>query len=242
MGNRAAIVVSHGQPSDPDVAEEEVAQLADAVAEFLDDWHVVGATLAGDQTLEAALETHRAADRLVIYPLFMSDGWFTTSVLPARIKKVLGLQTPPPVEQLPPLGVDPGLVELAAEAVDSAAADGPIELIVAGHGSGKSSRPAGITDAFAAAVGQRLGATRLSQPVRTGFVEQQPLLAEAMADAGTDAICLPFFAARRGHVLDDIPAAVTAAAFPGTVLDPIGCHPKVPRLIAQAIGSTDGTA
>ncbi len=52
-----------------------------------------------------------------------------------------------------------------------------------------------------------------------------------------EALCLPFFAARGGHVVEDLPAALAEAAFRGTVLEPVGLDPRVPALIARAISS-----
>ncbi len=59
----------------------------------------------------------------------------------------------------------------------------------------------------------------------TGFVEETPSLADAARDL-TPAICLPFFALRAGHVVDDVPAALAEAGFTGPLLPAIGEHPK----------------
>ena len=52
---RSAIIVSHGQPSDPDPAEAELARFAGRVAEALPGWHVGSATLAKPGALDTAL-------------------------------------------------------------------------------------------------------------------------------------------------------------------------------------------
>jgi sirohydrochlorin ferrochelatase len=232
----AAVVVSHGQPSDPEVAEREVADVAAAVAEHLAGWSVRGATLAGEGTLERAVTD--AGPGCVIYPLFMADGWFTRSVLPQRLDAF-------DTVQLPPLGADPGLVAVAgrwlAAEIDSAGWDpAEVDLLVAGHGSGRSAGPAEATEHFARTVAP---AASIGGAVRCGYVEQVPFLADAARTVGARSFCLPFFAARRGHVLADIPEALDAARFAGRRLDPIGCHPEVPGLVAEAIsrGSRTGS-
>ena len=70
-----------------------------------------------------------------------------------------------------------------------------------------------------------------------GFVEEPPFLADMAFDLGQKAICLPFFAAKGGHVLDDIPEALNLADFKGVALEPIGCAPGVAALVARALSA-----
>jgi sirohydrochlorin ferrochelatase len=71
--------------------------------------------------------------------------------------------------------------------------------------------------------------------VETGFIDQSPRIAEVARRLGPGAVCLPFFAARGGHVIDDLPQALDEAGFTGTLLDPVGVDPRVPGLIAAAL-------
>ena len=84
-----ALIVSHGQPSDPDVGEAEIAALAAAVAAHLPEARVEGVTLAAEGRIEAL-----SADRpgVLIYPMFMADGWFTQVQLPKRLADGVGPQ------------------------------------------------------------------------------------------------------------------------------------------------------
>ena len=68
---KKALIVSHGQPSDPEPAEAALALLAAKVAELLPDWRVASATLAKPDALAAAV-AGRA--RGVVYPNFRA-GW-----------------------------------------------------------------------------------------------------------------------------------------------------------------------
>ncbi len=226
QGQRA-VIVSHGQPSDPQVGEAEIRALAEATAPFAPDWDLRGATLAAPGALDAALEGARGD--VVIYPMFMADGWFTQDELPRRLGDA-------PTRRLPPFGLDPALPGFAADWLrEEIAARGwqPTEtrLFVAAHGSGRSKRPAEVTRAFAAALASRLPLAE----TRSGFVEEEPYLADMARGLGDKAICLPFFAARRGHVLDDLPEALDEARFSGRVLDPIGLHPGIPAFIARRL-------
>lgn len=224
---REALIVAHGQPGDPEPAEAEIAALARSVAAELPGWQVRGATLAAPGALDRALAACRRAP--LVYPLFMADGWFVTAQLPSRLAGRAG-------RVLPPLGQDAALPALAAEALTQAAQNrgwrqGETCVVIAAHGSGRSRNAARATEAFTRALA---GLTGFAE-IRTGFVEEPPFLREAAAGAGAQALCLPFFATRRGHVLDDIPAALKAAGFAGACLDPVGLHPGVPALIARAL-------
>lgn len=222
-----AIIVSHGQPSDPDPAEANLAGLAARVAGGLPGWHVGSATLARPGALDAALEA--AGPHPLVYPMFMTAGWFTGDELLKRLEDRHA-------KVLLPLGLDPGLPGMAAELLRDvmtrqgwAAED--TRLFIAAHGSGRSRNSARDTREFAKALAGLMPLAEL----RVGFVEEPPFLADMAFDLGRQAICLPFFAARGGHVIDDIPEALDLAGFQGVCLEPIGCAPGVAALVAQAL-------
>ncbi|MCB1311505.1 MAG: cobalamin biosynthesis protein CbiX [Sedimentitalea sp.] len=225
--DRSVIVVSHGQPSDPGPAEAELAGLTARIAALLPGWQVQSATLAAPDALPAALES--AGPAPLIYPHFMTEGWFTQTALPKRIGN-------PAARILPPFGTDPSLPALARDwlAGELAAQGwqaGETCLIVAAHGSGRSRNSARATEAFAKALSDLIEFAE----VRLGYIEEPPYLGDVVFGTGDRAICLPFFAAAGGHVIDDIPEALDLADFPGLRLQPIGTHPKVAELIAAAL-------
>lgn len=222
----SALIVSHGQPSDPDVGEAEIAELAAAVQELLPDAQIDGVTLAAKGRVEALSAERPGA---LIYPMFMADGWFTQVQLPKRLADGVG-------PQLVSFGLDCTLPMLAADWLRTVCTDRTLEpynvdLVIAGHGSGKSKRVSDATRNFADQVAEAFQPKSL----RCGFVEEDPSLEDALRGLGTSSICLPFFAAKRGHVLEDLPEAVSLSGYQGVVLDPIGLHPDVPKLIADAL-------
>ena len=223
----SAIIVAHGQPSDPQPAEADLAVLAGRVAVLLPDWQVESATLASPGALEAALA--RAADTPLIYPLFMTDGWFVRSALPKRLGAA-------PAQILPPLGVEDGLPDLVAGVLRSAmdARGWTVKdtfLLVGSHGSGRSPNSKQATEAFVRQLRSRIG----FKEVRTGYVEEAPYFGDAARGVPDKALCLPFFAAYGGHVKEDIIDALAAAHFKGTLLDPIGTFDAIPALIAESL-------
>jgi len=222
-----AIIVSHGQPSDPEPAEARLAALASGVASGLPGWHVGSATLARPGALEAALAD--TGPHPLIYPMFMTAGWFTSEELLKRLDDRRA-------RVLPPFGLDPGLPGMAAgmlrEVLQREAWQAQdTRLFIAAHGSGRSRNSACDTQHFA----KRLSGWIPLAEIRVGFVEEPPYLADMAFDLGPKAICLPFFAANGGHVTDDIPEALDLAGFQGVRLEPIGCSKAVPALLARAL-------
>lgn len=191
--------------------------LAVRVAMWLPGWRIRGTTLALPDALELALT---ALNRPLIYPFFMAEGWFTRTNLPRRLAGAGagGLQ------QLLPFGTDPALPDLIAGAVMGR---GPV--LLAAHGSKVSKTSSDTTYQMAATLEARgIG------PVRVGFVEEAPFLADVAREAAMG-VCLPFFALRAGHVVDDVPQALAEAQFNGDLLPPIGEHIGVAQLIAAAL-------
>lgn len=228
------LIVAHGAPSCPPSQEMQIEDLAARVA-ALAGRVCIGMTLAARKPFAAkTARAAAAAGPADIYPFFMADGWFTKTELPRRLAEA-GL--PPERQRIrAPFGKDPGLPALcAARAAAGARAAGiaPEEarLIFAAHGSPRSPRPAEVTREVAEAAAAAAGFAGFS----CGFVDEAPGLAEALCVPGP-ALCLPFFATRASHVLEDLPEAVAAAGFAGPVLPPIGMDPEIPALIAAAIG------
>ena len=223
-----ALIVAHGQPSDPDPAEAALAALATRVQSRMAGRMVGAATLAAPSALESALD--RLAPDGAIYPFFMADGIFVRKTLPAR----LGGHS---ARVLAPLGRDPNLPALAARHLEEAcAARGwpaeEVALLIAAHGSARGPRAAAAARDFGAALAALWPG---SAPV-FGFVEEAPLLADAARAQPARTLCLPFFAAQGGHYREDVPEALEAARFAGALLPPLGQHPGVPALIARTLG------
>ncbi|MHA1529289.1 MAG: hypothetical protein ACTSVG_09720, partial [Alphaproteobacteria bacterium] len=136
-GSGQALIVAHGSPSSPEGPQRAICGLA-AVAEALlpVGWAVRGATLAAPGAIAAAFSDLRSSGRLLVYPHFMTDGWFSTSELPRRLRAT-GAGG---VDILPAFGLDPAVLRLclrrAGEAVLAARyAPGEAALLLAAHGS-----------------------------------------------------------------------------------------------------------
>ncbi len=218
----AALIVAHGQPSDPAPAAAEIAALAARIADHLPGWHVGSATLAEADALPHAVA---GAAPGIVYPLFMAGGWFTQTLLPKRLTEAGGAGW----RIAEPFGTDPAVADLTVTLAREAL-DGRREILLAAHGSSRSSAPSDIAFAMAARLKADLGLSRCE----AAFIDQTPQIVH-VAPTMPDALCLPFFAARGGHVIDDLPEALAEAGFRGPVLPPVGLDPRVPALIAAAL-------
>jgi sirohydrochlorin ferrochelatase len=214
---RFALIVAHGQPSDPRPAAAALERLAGQVQALMPGWTVTAATLAEAGALARAVKGRSGG---VVYPMFMAGGWFTKVQIPARLAE-LGATGWTVLE---PFGCDPALHDLCVTLVREAGAEA---VILAAHGSFKSAVPSDIARHVAGRIEAEKGAR-----VRVGFIDQEPQLSSLI---GTDGVCLPFFAAEGGHVSDDIPAALAEAGFRGRILPPVGSDARVPGIIAAAI-------
>lgn len=221
------LIVAHGSPSEPGLQECALRLVAGQVAHEMGGRPVRGVTLAAREVFRCHVERFPNA---LVYPLFMSDGWFVSTALPKRLAEAGGAG----VRVLPPLGLDPALPALMAETALTACTRAGLlasetTLVIAAHGSPSDPRPRRATERVAAQVAALAGMA----DVRTGYVDEAPGIAEAARVAGP-AVCLPFFAARAGHVLGDLPEALAEAGFEGPVLEPVGTWPQIPALIAAA--------
>ena len=222
-----ALIVAHGQPSDPAPAEDALASYAAEVDALCDGVTVTSATLAAPGAFEQHVS--ELPDDAVINPLFMAKGWFVTSALPKRLA-ARNLRI------LDPLGVDPDLPALVADALREKLHENQwnpqdTDLVLAAHGSGRSRNPSAVARAFADDLGRKLA----FRSIRPGFVEEPPSIATAATGLPSQSLCLPFFACTGGHVLEDVPQELAAADFKGQVMPVVGELPRIKRHIGTRL-------
>lgn len=212
-----ALIVAHGQPSDPRPAGAALEALAARVEALLPGWSVGAATLAEEGAIARAVKGRPGG---VVFPMFMAGGWFTKVQIPKKLAEAGAVGW----SVLEPFGCDVAVHDLCVTLVREARAG---QVILAAHGSFKSPVPSDIAVHVAGRIAAETGAD-----VAAGFIDQEPQLASLTGRGG---VCLPFFAAEGGHVSEDIPAALAEAGFQGRVLPPVGLDARVPGIIAAAI-------
>ncbi len=214
---QTALIVAHGQPSDPKPAAEAMARLAAQVQALLPGWSVGAATLAEPGAVGRAVAGQAGG---VVFPMFMTGGWFTRVQIPAKLAEAGAAGW----TVLEPFGCDPAVHDLCVTLAREAGSAG---VVLAAHGSFKSAVPSDIARHVAGRIAAEAGV-----PVAVGFIDQEPQLSTL---TGTGGVCLPFFVAEGGHVSDDIPAALAEAGFTGRILPPVGLDARVPAIIASAL-------
>jgi sirohydrochlorin ferrochelatase len=223
-----ALIVSHGQPSSIEPAEQDLATFVAQVQAHIPDINLGAVTLAAPNRLEETLQ--KLTPGGVIYPLFMSDGWFVRTYLAGRLKGA-------DVKVMQPFGMAPELPELVANGlreigvdVKNLTEDAPIFLVAHGSGSGNAA-PERATRDFAKKLQRTVGGTR----VEVGFIEQSPTIEEVMRGLKSNLLCLPFFAMEGDHVRKDIHETLASVGFTGRVLPVISKLPGIDVMIAHAI-------
>lgn len=224
MAHHPVLILAHGQPSDPLPAAAELAAFAAKVAALMPGVAVTSATLAEPGALGRAVAGRASG---LVYPMFMAGGWFTRVQIPAKLAEVGATTGAGGWQVLEPFGCDPAVHDLCVSLAREAAAE---ELVLAAHGSGRSTVPSDIARHVAGRIGDEAGIGR----VAVGFIDQVPQLS-SLTGFGPRAVCLPFFAAEGDHVTDDLPQALERAGFKGRILPPIGHDPRVPGIAAAAI-------
>lgn len=222
-----ALIVAHGQPSNPEPAERALALLTARVQDCMPEIQISSATMANGKHLEETLTN--LSRNGVIYPLFMANGWFVKTAL----RKRLGDKA---YHVLPPLGLDPNLPDLADGLIRNALEDHGLQveqtqLLIAAHGSAHGQAAADSAHAFAEALAERLPLAK----VGTGFVEQAPFLPDLSQSIAAPCLCLPFFAMDGDHMKDDVRQGLIDAGFAGQILPALGLGDGIPELIAAAL-------
>lgn len=232
----AVLIVAHGERGGR-ADNRLLLSLRDAVAGRTGLRSLHAGVLNGAPSIEEALQALAAERprRLLVYPFFMSDGYFTRTVVPQRIAAAGNGM---PWQLLAPLGLDPALAALIEHRAlaEATAAGWPPQrsrLLLVGHGSSKSDASARATRAAAAAVGK---ASKFAA-VATAFLEEPPFLADALADDSDPTIVVGFLSGEGLHGRDDIPAAISQARSALRYAGPIGAAAGVDALIAAAISA-----
>lgn len=150
-----------------------------------------------------ALEGLRA-DPVTVIPLFMSDGYYTRSVIP-RALGLLGRCTDRGGRRIwyaRPIGAHPAVAEVAAERAVEAGAGPSSAVVLLGHGTTRNPQSARTTYEHA----ERLAARGDFAAVEAAFIEQTPTVEDAWGRLRADlVVVVPLFMGEGWHVTETIP-------------------------------------
>jgi sirohydrochlorin ferrochelatase len=174
---------------------------------------------------------------LFVYPLFLADGYFTRTLLPHHLREAGAFARGRTVRLLPPLGLDPALVDLVLLRARAAARarrwpEARTELVLLAHGS--SNNPA--SRRAAERIAESIAATNVFAGVRSAFLEEAPFLADAIALTHGPALVVGLFAGEGLHGGDDAPQYVAELERPDVCFaGNVGALEALPEVIAATI-------
>lgn len=229
MTATSLLLVAHGFPRRPQArhpAHDHAERLA-GVGPFEE---VLPALLNGEPSVADALQSVPAG-RVVVVPLFVSDGYFVGTALPDRVESCRPEGVT--VEYAGPIGTHEEMTDVIVRRALSAV-DGPPEttdLAVLGHGSEHGSANREAVESHA----HRIDAHGIFGDVRSFFVEEEPRVAVLPTEcAREEVVAVPLFVAEGHHVRADIPDQLGLQGASGTVegtlitrTDPVGTDPAV---------------
>jgi sirohydrochlorin ferrochelatase len=232
----ALLLAAHGERRDG-AGNEGVARMAgDLAARDLAAEIGVG-FIKGFPGIAETLRAFASRDVLV-YPLFLADGYFNRVRLPQLIAAA---QAPPAMQRrirvLPPLGLDPALADIVAGRADAVAvgagfAASLATLVLLAHGTPRDPASRLATHAMA----DRLGASGRFAAIRPAFLEEPPSLADVLADAAGPAVVVGLFTGEGLHGGGDVPQLVDEIARADVVFaGNVGTFTEIIDVVAAAV-------
>ncbi len=230
----AAVLAGHGDRGG-DLPNRFLLAHAEALREQNLVAMVCAGVLKGEPSLEEALESAAAsgAHEIIVYPVFMSEGYFTNTVLPSRVRAAGFARQ---CRILTPLGLDPAVPGIMVSDALSAAQEAGLDaasarLLVAGHGSKFGPGSAHATRSAAA----QIEASRAFGCVSVAFLEEAPFLDDELRGDRPPTIVSGFFSGEGLHAGEDVPAAIRESGARAVYAGPVGASAGLARLMAQAL-------
>jgi sirohydrochlorin cobaltochelatase len=204
---------------------------------------VVAGFAHGDPTIESQVKSMQGG-RLVVVPLFVSDGYFVNTVVPDRVESAqpTGLT----VEYTDPVGTHERVTEVIRQrglgALSQREEDAGLALV--GHGSEHGAQNRETIQSHA----RRIRDTGPFGEVRSYFIEEEPTATRLPEESSTSqVVVVPVFVADGTHVREDIPEQIGVSGRHGTVdgtditcVGPVGTDPLVAGIVHErALGTLD---
>jgi sirohydrochlorin ferrochelatase len=228
----ALLVAAHGERGGA-ASNDGVRRLTAELAASAIAGEVDFGLLSGAPSIADGLRSLRATEVLV-YPLFLADGFFAAARLP-RLIEAANAGAARIVRLLPPLGLDPALAALvarragdAARRLGAAAAQTTVVLLAHGSNRDQASREA------AGRLAALIAARRRFRAVRIAVLEGGLTLGETLDAVRGPAVVVGLFAGEGLHGAEDVPALLAArdVGFAGNV----GAWREIAGVVAAAVG------
>jgi uroporphyrin-III C-methyltransferase/precorrin-2 dehydrogenase/sirohydrochlorin ferrochelatase len=223
------LLAAHGSRHDP-IANQRVRELAaELLARGAAD-EVVAGFHQGTPGFSAALDSLRA-ERVLVVPLFTSEGYYTDEVLPTAIRASLHARQ---VRQAAPFGVHPGLPALVAAQIRARIASDRLNpqrtsVLLVGHGTPRNPASRRATLRLAEALREET----VAEEVACGFLDDTPRIEAALAMLRHPSVLVvPFLIGGGDHALKDLPRRAAGDAGRCVLIDlPVGGYDGVVELL-----------
>ena len=192
--------------------------------------------IKGSPTVDDAIAALLSQD-VIVYPLFLSDGYFTRVALPRLVEQAKRRDARRAIRILPPLGLEPALADVIADEVAAAAhsrANLPAEtsIVLLAHGSKKDQASRMATERLA----DRLRQRQCFCDTRTALLEEAPSLADAIEGMRGPTIVVGLFAGEGMHGADDAKRLVAELKRDDVrLIGPLGTFAGIETLIVSAV-------
>lgn len=201
----ALLIAAHGERL-PGAGNDSVVRIARAIRERGIVSEVAAGFINGEPTIADALDGF-AAHRVIVYPLFASNGHFTRDRLVQLIDEASGDARE--IEILPPLGHDSSLPALIVDHIRRVALENGISpesstAILLGHGSRRNPASRNATEWIA----KEIAKSEVCRDVAVTFLEERPHLDEAVQSVEGPAIVVGMFSGDGLHGARDAPRLV----------------------------------
>ena len=229
------LLAAHGERQ-ADADNASVVRLARRLADKGVATEIGFGFIKGSPTVEEAIAALLSRD-VVVYPLFLSDGYFTRVALPRLVEQAKQQDTTRIVSILPPLGLEPTLADVIADETIAATlsrANLPAEtsIVLLAHGSEKDQASRVATERLADRIRQR----KCFCDTRIALLEEPPSLADAIEGASRPIIVVGLFAGEGMHGADDAKRLVAELKRDDvTLIGPAGTFAGIEAVIASAV-------
>jgi sirohydrochlorin cobaltochelatase len=234
------LLAAHGERR-ADADNASVVRLARSLADKRVAAEIGFGFIKGSPTVEEAIAALLSRD-VVVYPLFLSDGYFTRVALPRLVEEAMRRDEGRAIRILPPLGLEPALTDVIADEAVAAAhsrANLPAEtsIVLLAHGSGKDQASRVATERLADRIRQR----KCFYDTRIALLEEPPSLADAIEGASRPIIVVGLFAGDGMHGADDAKRLVAELKRDDVMLiGPAGTFAGIEAVIGSAVSKHYG--
>ncbi|MEZ5785619.1 MAG: CbiX/SirB N-terminal domain-containing protein [Xanthobacteraceae bacterium] len=231
----ALLLAAHGERR-PGAANDGALQLAAALAERAAASAVAVGFLKGSPSIAESVQRLSSYD-LLVYPLFLSDGYFTRKLLPRQLEEAGAFGRGRATCLLPPLGLDPALADLMLDEAAAAAHHQSwptfhTNLVLLAHGSSNNPASRLATEQMA----EMLAARAVFARVRVAFLEEPPSLQDAVSRLSEPVVVVGLFAGDGLHGGGDAPRLIAEIGRSDVVsAGNIGGFAALPDIIAETI-------